>query len=151
MGEDGLTRKFIPARLEDNPYLAKDGRYEQMLKSLPDIQRKQLLEGNWDVTEGAAFTEFDVSTHVITPFEIPINWERTKGIDYGYASESACIWACIDPSDGTLIVYRELYRKGLTGVDLADLITKMELADPLSVQGVWIQQLGIEQEQQALQ
>ena len=136
MGEDGLTRKFIPARLEDNPYLAKDGRYEQMLKSLPDIQRKQLLEGNWDVTEGAAFTEFDISTHVITPFEIPINWERTKGIDYGYASESACIWACIDPSDGTLIVYRELYRKGLTGVDLADLITKMELADPLSVQGV---------------
>ena len=136
MGADGLTRKFIPARLEDNPYLAKDGRYEQMLKSLPDIQRKQLLEGNWDVTEGAAFTEFDVNTHVITPFEIPINWERTKGIDYGYASESACVWACIDPSDGTLIVYRELYRKGLTGVDLADLITKMELADPLSVQGV---------------
>ena len=135
-GNDGLTRKFIPARLEDNPYLAKDGRYEQMLNALPDVQRKQLLEGNWDITEGAAFTEFDIDTHVITPFEIPIGWERLKGIDYGYASESACVWACIDPFDGTLIVYRELYRKGLTGVDLADLITKMELADPLSVQGV---------------
>ena len=45
-GNDGLTRKFIPARLEDNPYLAKDGRYEQMLNALPDVQRKQLLEGN---------------------------------------------------------------------------------------------------------
>ena len=135
-GNDGLTRKFIPARLEDNPYLAKDGRYEQMLNALPDVQRKQLLEGNWDITEGAAFTEFDIDTHVITPFEIPIGWERLKGIDYGYASESACVWACIDPTDGTLIIYRELYRKGLTGVDLADLITKMELADPLSVQGV---------------
>ena len=135
-GNDGLTRKFIPARLEDNPYLAKDGRYEQMLNALPDVQRKQLLEGNWDITEGAAFTEFDIDTHVITPFEIPIGWERLKGIDYGYASESACVWACIDPTDGTLIIYRELYRKGLTGVDLADLITKMELADPWSVQGV---------------
>ncbi len=135
-GADGLTRKFIPARLEDNPYLAQDGRYEQMLKALPDIQRKQLLEGNWDITEGAAFTEFDVEVHVIPPFEIPIGWERVKGIDYGYASESACIWGCVDPTDGTLIIYRELYRKGLTGVDLAQLITNMELQDPFSVQGV---------------
>ena len=135
-GDDGLTRRFIPARLEDNPYLAKDGRYEQMLNALPDVQRKQLLEGNWDVTEGAAFTEFDLETHVITPFEIPIGWERVKGIDYGYASESACIWGTVDPTDGTLIIYRELYRKGLTGVDLAQMITNMELADPYSVAGV---------------
>jgi hypothetical protein len=135
-GEDNLTRKFIPARLEDNPYLAYDGRYEEMLKALPPTQRKQLLEGNWDVNEGAAFTEFDLDVHVITPFEIPISWERVKGIDYGYASESACIWASIDPTDGTLIVYRELYRKGLTGVDLGSIITEMELQDPYSVQGV---------------
>jgi hypothetical protein len=135
-GADGLTRKFIPARLEDNPYLAKDGRYEQMLKALPATQRKQLLEGNWDVNEGAAFTEFDLDLHVIPPFEIPIGWERVKGIDYGYASESACIWAAVDPSDGTLIIYRELYRKGLTGQDLGTIITEMELSDPFSVSGV---------------
>ena len=135
-GEDNLTRKFIPARLEDNPYLAEDGRYEEMLMALPPTQRKQLLEGNWDVNEGAAFTEFEQDVHVITPFEIPISWERVKGIDYGYASESACIWGTVDPSDGTLIIYRELYRKGLTGVDLGQLITQMELQDPYSVQGV---------------
>ncbi len=135
-GKDGLTRKFIPARLEDNPYLATDGRYEQMLKALPEVQRRQLLEGNWDITEGAAFTEFDVMVHVVTPFEIPIGWERLKGIDYGYASESSCIWGCVDPSDGTLIIYRELYRKGLTGEMLAQMITNMELEDPYSVQGV---------------
>ena len=135
-GHDGLTRRFIPARLEDNPYLSTDGRYEQMLKALPAVQRKQLLEGNWDVTEGAAFTEFDMLAHVITPFEIPVGWERVKGIDYGYASESACVWGTVDPSDGTLIIYRELYRKGLTGVDLAQMITNMELIDPYSVPGV---------------
>ena len=39
IGKDGLSRKFIPARLEDNPYLALDGRYEQMLKALPPVQR----------------------------------------------------------------------------------------------------------------
>ena len=136
IGKDGLTRKFIPARLEDNPFLAMDGRYEKMLKALPPTQRKQLLEGNWDVNEGAAFTEFSLENHVIPPFQIPIHWDRVKGVDYGYASESACIWAAIDPSDGTLIVYRELYRKGLTGQDLGTIITEMEVEDPFSVQGV---------------
>ena len=136
LGKDGLSRKFIPARLEDNPHLSSDGRYEQMLKALPEVQRRQLLEGNWDISEGAAFTEFDPEMHVIPPFEIPIGWERVKGIDYGYASESACIWGTVDPSDGTLIIYRELYRKGLTGEDLAQMITNMELEDPFSVQGV---------------
>ena len=135
-GEDNLTRKFIPARLDDNPYLAEDGRYEEMLKALPPTQRKQLLEGNWDVNEGAAFTEFDLDVHVVTPFEIPISWERVKGVDYGYSSESACIWGTVDPTDGTLFIYRELYRKGLTGEDLGRLITEMELTDPYSVQGV---------------
>ena len=135
-GADGLTRKFIPARLDDNPYLATDGRYQQMLEALPDVQRKQLLEGNWDITEGAAFTEFELERHVITPFDIPIGWERVKGIDYGYASESACIWGAVDPTDGTLVIYRELYRKNLTGADLATVITQMEVEDPYSVQGV---------------
>ena len=135
-GADGLSRKFIPARLDDNPYLANDGRYEQMLKALPPTQRRQLLEGDWEVAEGAAFTEFDRHLHVIDPFEIPLHWERTKGIDYGYASESACVWGAIDPDDGTLIIYRELYRKGLLGTDLAFMITEMELNDPMSVPGV---------------
>lgn len=136
IGADGLTRKFIPARLADNPFLARDGVYEKMLKSLPPTQRKQLLEGNWDVSEGAAFTEFDLDLHVIDPFEIPIHWSRLKGIDYGYASESCCLWGAVDVNDGTLIIYRELYQKGLTGVDLASIISNMELEDPMSVPGV---------------
>ena len=135
-GNDGLTRKFIPAKLIDNPYLAKDGAYEVMLKSLPPTQRKQLLEGNWDVAEGAAFTEFDIDVHVIPPFVIPLAWERVKGIDYGYASESCCLWGTLDINDGTLIIYRELYQKGLTGEELARIITEREIEDPFSVSGV---------------
>ena len=135
-GADGLTRKFIPARLQDNPFLAHDGRYEKMLNALPPTQRQQLLDGNWDVAEGAAFTEFNPIDHVITPFELPLHWERTKGIDYGYASESACVWGAVDPSDGTLIIYRELYKKGLLGTELADMLTNMEMDDPFSVGGV---------------
>ena len=136
IGEDGLTRKFIPARLMDNPYLAQDGEYERMLLSLPPIQRKQLLEGNWEVNEGAAFVEFDPSVHVVTPFELPLHWERVKGIDYGYASESCCLWAAVDPQDKTLIIYRELYKKGLTGEALGQMITEREQEEYRSVPGV---------------
>ena len=136
IGGDGLTRKFIPARLTDNPYLSEDGVYETMLMSLPPVQRKQLLEGNWDINEGAAFVEFDPDMHIVTPFQIPLTWERVKGIDYGYASESACVWGAVDRTDGTLIIYRELYRKGLTGEDLGSIITEMEMEDPFSVSGV---------------
>jgi|TARA_B110000503_G_scaffold68532_1_gene106963 phage terminase large subunit len=135
-GQDKITRKFIPARLEDNPFLAADGKYEQMLMSLPPVQRKQLLDGNWDVAEGAAFVEFDYDTHCIAPFALPKHWERIKGIDYGYAAESAVIWAAIDPSDETLIIYRELYQKGLTGEALAQRIFEFEKEDKLSVSGV---------------
>jgi hypothetical protein len=135
-GDDGLTRKFIPARLSDNPYLSYDGRYEQMLNALPPTQRKQLLEGDWDVAEGAAFTEFDRNLHIIEPFELPMYWERIKGIDYGYASESACVWGAIDDSDGTLIIYRELYRKGMLATELATTLMQMEAYDPFSVPGV---------------
>jgi len=136
LGHDGLSRKFIPARLQDNPFLAEDGEYERMLQSLPAIQRKQLLEGNWDISEGAAFAEFDPSIHVITPFDIPSWWERLKGIDYGYASESCCLWGVIDPEDKTLIIYRELYRKGLTGEALGDTLTQMEESEIKSIAGV---------------
>jgi hypothetical protein len=135
-GKDGLTRKFIPARLQDNPFLAEDGEYERMLESLPAIQRRQLLEGNWDIAEGAAFAEFDKSVHVIPPFDIPSWWERLKGIDYGYASESCCLWGVVDPEDKTLIIYRELYRKGLTGEALADTLTEMEANEVKSISGV---------------
>jgi hypothetical protein len=136
LGHDGLSRKFIPARLQDNPFLAEDGEYERMLQSLPAIQRKQLLEGNWDISEGAAFAEFDPSIHVIPPFDLPSWWERLKGIDYGYASESCCLWGVVDPEDKTLIIYRELYRKGLTGETLGDTLTQMEESEIRSITGV---------------
>ena len=135
-GKDGLTRKFIPALLQDNPHLAEDGEYERMLKSLPAIQRKQLLEGNWDINEGAAFAEFEPPVHVIPPFELPSWWERVKAVDYGYAAESCCLWAAIDPEDKTIIIYRELYKKGLTGEALGDTITEMEMEEIKSIAGV---------------
>ena len=73
-GQPLFKRRFIPASLFDNPYLAESGDYEAMLLSLPEHQRKQLLEGNWDVNEGAAFPEFNRQIHVVDPYDIPKSW-----------------------------------------------------------------------------
>ena len=72
-GQPLFNRRFIPASLLDNPYLAASGDYEAMLLSLPEQQRRQLLHGDWDIKEGAAFTEFNRQHHVIDAFDIPKN------------------------------------------------------------------------------
>ena len=117
--------RFIPSRLSDNPYLAASGDYEAMLLSLPEADRKRLLEGNWDIAEGAAFTEFNRRHHVIEPFEIPGNWRRFRACDYGYGSHSSVLWLAVAPND-QLVVYRELYVSKVTAVDLAKMINKLE-------------------------
>lgn len=40
-----FTRTFIPARMEDNPYL--DPAYRASIAALPLVQREQLANGNW--------------------------------------------------------------------------------------------------------
>jgi len=128
-GQPLFQRKFIPARLTDNPYLMKDGQYEAMLRSLPEVERKRLLDGDWEVAEGAAFPEFARALHVIEPFEVPIGWQRFRAADYGYASPSCVLWGTVD-FDGNIYIYRELYGAGYTGERLAHLILEMERADP---------------------
>lgn len=122
-------RKFIPARLTDNPYLMQDGRYEAMLRSLPEVERKRLLDGDWDVAEGAAFPEFTKAKHVVEPFEMPTNWPRIRAADYGYASPSCVLWGAIDWDDN-IWIYRELYVKQHTGEQLADRILEIEQTEP---------------------
>ena len=134
-GEPLFRRKFIPARLFDNPYLAKSGDYETMLLSLPEHQRKQLLEGNWDVAEGAAFPEWNTDIHVIEPFDIPKSWRRFRACDYGYGSYSGVVWIAISPSE-QLIVYRELYTHKVLATDLADMILEAEENDGTISYGV---------------
>ena len=127
-GQPLFKRRFIPAMLTDNPYLYDQGDYEAMLLSLPEHQRKQLLEGNWDVAEGAAFPEFNRQLHVVEPFDIPNNWVKFRACDYGYGSYSAVVWIACSP-DEQLIVYRELYVSKVLATDLADMVLDLESGD----------------------
>ena len=127
-GQPLFKRRFIPASLFDNPYLADSGDYETMLLSMPEHQRKQLLEGNWDVNEGAAFPEFNRQVHVVEPYDIPNSWTKFRACDYGYGSWTGVVWFAVSPSE-QLVIYREMYVTKVTATDLADLILEAESDD----------------------
>ena len=128
-GEPLFKRRFIPATLFDNPYLSDDGMYEANLLSLPEHQRRQLLQGDWDINEGAAFPEFNRKIHVVDPYDIPSNWARFRAADYGYGSYTGVLWFAVVPGSEQLVVYRELYVSKVTATDLADMILEIEAGE----------------------
>ena len=125
-GKKKITRRFIPAKLQDNPYLMQTDDYLIMLSSLPEVQRKQFLEGDWNAFENSAFPEFDPLKHVTEPFEIPRNWHRFRTCDWGYSSPACCLWIAID-FDNNLWVYREFYTQRMTADIFAKKILEMEV------------------------
>lgn len=127
-GKPLFRRRFIPAKLKDNPYLTRDGSYRRQLLAMPEHQRRQLLDGDWDAAEGVAFPEWRSAIHTIEPFDIPRSWKKFRACDYGYGSYSAVLWFAIHPS-GQLIIYREMYVSKKLAVDLADDILDVEAGD----------------------
>jgi len=134
---DPATRAgtFIPSRMEDNTYLDVDA-YREQLSVLDTITRRKLEEGDWEVTEGQFFNEWDPKLHVCTPFSIPKHWFwRAIAVDWGirapwavqfwvrdedsYRSQHWQRWYC----------YRELYAQGIRADDQAATIHSLVRED----------------------
>jgi len=127
-GQVLFYRRFIPAKLKDNPYLFEAGDYEANLLALPEVQRRQLLEGDWDIAEGAAFTEFRRYVHTCEPFDIPAEWRKFRACDWGYDKPHCVLWFALSP-DGTIYVYREIYGRKVLSSDLADKVLSAEMGE----------------------
>lgn len=120
-----ISRRFVPATVFDNPYMTYDASYITMLASLPEIQRRNFLYGDWDAFDNAAFSDFKKEVHVIDPFEIPHGWQRFRAADWGYTSPACCLWFAVD-YDNNLYVYRELYANKLTADRFAQRVLELE-------------------------
>ena len=127
-----FTIQYIPALATENPHITKDYIFE--LERKPEKLRRALLQGHWDAFEGQVFTEFindpkhyvdRIFTHVIDPFEIPLNWPRYMSFDHGFTDPSSIAWWAIDAA-GRAYRYREWYVSGLTPRQLTDGILARE-------------------------
>jgi len=125
VGNKSITRRFIPAKLQDNPYLMQTDDYYAMLASLPEIQRRQFLDGDWDAFDNSAFPEFKKTTHVVEPFEIPKGWYKFRAADWGYSSPACVLWFAVD-YDNNLWIYRELYTSKVTADIFAQKVLQLE-------------------------
>jgi hypothetical protein len=122
---DHLVVAFVPSTVVDNPHI--DPTYKKHLSMLPETERRQKLLGDWDTFTGQYFVEFQRNIHVVPPFPIPPTWQKFRGIDFGTANPFCCLWGALDPSDGTMYIYREAYAKGLTAAEQARHIKKLSV------------------------
>jgi predicted phage terminase large subunit-like protein len=73
--ETGAYRVFVPARLEDNPYLDQVS-YAANLRRLDHVESKRLLAGDWDVVPGGKLFSGDhVHPLELRPADVP-GWVR---------------------------------------------------------------------------
>ena len=115
---------YIPAKATDNPHVNEG--YDAVLNSIPDPQRRAAMrDGDWDAMVGQFFEQWQHSKHVVRSFEVPKEWPRYAGIDYGYAAPFACVWIAVD-NDERVWVYREICVSGVQADGQAKLILDAE-------------------------
>lgn len=97
-------RVFIPAKLSDNRLLMESNPH--YAAQLQQAGSKQLvaawLLGNWDIIDGAFFSEFDPIKHVLPASwlsRVPSHSYCFRAMDWGYARPFSVGWYVV--SDGT--------------------------------------------------
>lgn len=103
------SRCFVPATVYDNPsIMVNDPGYVMRLESLPEIDKKRFLYGDWEVFSGQVFGDLTTYKHGCEPFPIPPEWEKGMVFDWGYARPWCALWFAVD-FDGVIYLYRERY------------------------------------------
>lgn len=105
LGVGVLSRAFIPARLSDNPTLdVGDPLYRQRLEMLPEVTRRQLLDGDWSAGEGMALSELNRDIHFVKPFDVPPHWYQWGALDWGFNHPFYAGWLAADTDGNAYLV-----------------------------------------------
>lgn len=137
----GFDYIYIPSRVHDNQILlAKDPEYINRLHMVgsPELVRAW-LEGDFEIHEGSYFPEFS-SKHIVSPFNVPKHWPRYLGYDWGFRSPFATVWGAVSSGrddagnevpypKGSIVIYRELWGKGVDNVEQANRIASLSVGE----------------------
>jgi len=127
--ESGRTRiQSWHFQLEDNTFLTPEY-IENLKKSTPKgIWYDRRIKGLWVAAEGIVYEDWNPEFNVCTPFSIPADWQRVRGIDWGFTNPFVMLWGALDP-DGRLYIYREYYKSQTLIRDHAKRIHKEAFRD----------------------
>ena len=96
----------------DNPYLSKERIEQAKLTSTPEYFAQEYLADFRRYT-GLALTQFEREIHVIEAFDVPSEWKRGRGFDYGSKDPTASLRVAID-NDNNWFVERAYKQAGST-------------------------------------
>lgn len=128
----------------DNPLYPKE-EYERAKKTLSPMLFEMRYQGHFRKMEGLVYPDFDAN-HIVEDFEIPSDWNRIGGQDFGFNNPAVVLYGAID-SDDVLYIYSEIYKQGMLLSELAGLMDKniYTLADPSGLQQIEeLRALGID-------
>lgn len=119
----------IAGRLADTPQLDAREYLPQIAAAAAGNERlfRAWSENDWDIVAGQYFASWDLGVHRYDPMveRLDPHWPRWIACDWGRVHAAAVYWLAY--GRGTIWVYRELVRKGLTPADLGELVLKMSL------------------------
>ena len=95
-----------------NPYLDKE-RIEQAKKTSTEDYFAQEYLADFRRYTGLALTQFQREIHVIESFDVPSEWQRGRGFDYGSKDPTASLRIAID-NDDNWFVERAYKQRGST-------------------------------------
>lgn len=108
LSSDRLRIQSWHFEIDDNPFLSSE--YVENLKKStpPGMWYDRRIKGLWVAAEGLVYEGWNPNVHVIEPFDIPDDWQRVRGIDWGFVNPFVMLWGAID-HDGRLYIYHEYY------------------------------------------
>lgn len=104
---------YVPGRLVDNPTIDGVGRqeYRRSLEGQPESVRRALLDGDWSVAEGLAFSELGPE-HMRPRQPIPDWWVQWGGFDWGFSHWAVFVHLAQD-GDGRIWVCDTVWMRRL--------------------------------------
>ena len=89
LADKSISVHFIPARVKDNPHI--DPGYELSLRAMyPESWVRRLVEGEWDVIEGAVYPEFNPRVHRWQGSVSELRFRQLiGGLDFGGTGQTA--------------------------------------------------------------
>lgn len=86
-----------------------DNTMDKTISSMSDEVKACRVHGRFSKYFGLVYKEFSKSINVVQPFDIPDDWVRYRGVDFGFTNPFCCLWVARSPDDD-FYVYREYYK-----------------------------------------